>query len=168
MVPVTLPERHGRARVTLFDDRVVKQFSTVERFLREKSFYELVPWACPTLLDADRDRLALTVERLPVAVDLPDWRPIDELKVLLAYLFYCGVHHRDVHVKNIVSDGGAPKLIDWETAIVDQSAVASYDLVGPELSGVPKPVELEGYQTQFWGGNTRFSIARFYGLPRCS
>lgn len=160
-----LPERHGRAVTILGDGWVAKTFRDRDRFELECSFHGLVPWAMPRVLDTSTVACTVVTERLPVAVDLPDWRPVAELRALLERLERAGVHHRDVHTKNIVrgADGG-PLLIDWETATIAPGK-PSYDLHGPDRSGIAVPSEHDGYTPQWWGATTRWSIRRAWETP---
>ena len=159
MVPVV--QRHDRSTVDLYDDHVVKRFTNRDAMNRELSIYQFIPWACPRLLDFDD--MSIMIERRPLAVDHPEWRPVNAMRALIDRLFSMNIHHRDIHAKNIVmGHDGEPLLIDWETAITQQ-ADESYDLVGPS-SGVPKPIEHDGYQAQWWGsGATRFALDRWWG-----
>lgn len=156
----TLPQRHDRAVVTLHDDVVVKTFSDVAAADRECTWYSEFGWATPWMVD--RDGATVVIERLPLAVELPDWRPVAEMRALLERLHRCNVHHRDVHAKNVVRmPDGSPRLIDWETALI-QSCGWSYDLHGPDRSGIPKPEIHARFRAQWWGGDTPFSLGRFW------
>ena len=156
----TLPKRHGRAVVELHDDRVVKTFADASYAEREWRWYARFPWATPRMVS--RDGATVIVERLPLASELPDWRPVDQMKALLERLHASHVHHRDVHAKNVVRmPDGSPRLIDWETALI-QRADYSYDIHGPDLSGVDKPAEHEGYSPQWWDAGTKFSLGRWW------
>lgn len=155
-----LPERHGRALTMLGDGWVAKTFRDRERFTRELGFYRLVPHAAPAVLDVVESTATIVTQRLPVAHGLPGWRPVAELRALLEDLAARGVHHRDVHTKNVVRHpDGHPLLVDWETATV-RSGCPSYDLYGPDRSGIDPPVEHDGYTPQWWGASTRWSIGR--------
>lgn len=156
-----LPKRHGRTVVEIHDEWVVKRFTGRRAKDRERFFYMLLPDCCPRLLD--HDDMSLTIERLPVATELPEWKPVAQTRALIERIFAAGVHHRDVHAKNLVRGrDGSPLLIDWETACI-QRADRSYDLVGPDASGVPTPVEHDGYQAQWWdSGATRFALGRWF------
>lgn len=157
---VTLPQRHGRSTVTLHDHFVVKQHHDRARFVLELDCYRTFRDSAPKLFKWDRETLTLTIERLPLACDLPEWKPVAQLRALLERLEARGVHHRDVHTKNIVrAADGSPLLIDWETAIVAHGC-PSYDLFGPEVSGISKPVEHTDYAAQWWDAGTRWSIGR--------
>jgi hypothetical protein len=88
---------------------------------------------------------------------------VAELHVLLLRLHAEGVHHRDVHVRNLVrAADGRPLLIDWETAIHWPSAL-SYDLHGPDASGVPVPEIHAAHTPQWWGSPQRMSIRSQWG-----
>lgn len=133
-------QTHGRiprSYVEVGPDVTVKRFVRPESAAHELSFYKLVPWACPELLD--HDELTLTMRTYECAVDLPDWKPLGELRALLQRLHRVGVHHRDLHVKNVLRrPDGSPVLIDWECAVVMRTHL-SYDLSGPGVSKVPVP-----------------------------
>ncbi len=88
---------------------------------------------------------------------LPEWRPVEALRELLGALHAEGIHHRDVHLKNVVRRSGRPLLIDWETAIFHPSEF-SYDLWGPEKSGVPIPDIHRRMIPAWWGSKLRMSI----------
>lgn len=159
-----LPQRHDRATVTIDTTRgeVVKRFTDPMRCAREVMFYTAVPWACPTMISHTDD--TLTVELLPTAVELADWKPVAATRTLLERLHANHVHHRDVHAKNLVrAADGSPRLIDWETATIRQTTM-SYDLHGPDASGIEKPEEHDGYQAQWWdSGATGFALGRWFG-----
>lgn len=158
-------ETRRRARLEFYDNAVVKIPDDPAAVEAEARWYRLVPWATPELLHVDNERLV--VARYPTSAELGpvDWRPVTALRALLERLWHDhGIHHRDVHAKNIVRmPDGTPRLIDWETAVVDRSARDSYDLIGPTC-GVPKPDVHEGFSDQWWGARTRFSVARWWGL----
>ena len=150
---------HGRAALQIADDYVVKEFTDPDSCERERRIYEQFPQFCPRLLDATDS--TLTIERLPVAVDDPTWRPVEATIELLEALNTVGLHHRDAHVKNLVRGPDGPLLIDWETAVV-APGVPSYDLYGPDVSGVPSPTIHKGWPDQYWGTPTRFSFGRWW------
>lgn len=163
MTPLTLPQRHGRSTITVHGDVVVKEHADIEAARREAWWYDQFPWACPRLLG--HSGATLVIERHPVAAEEPEWRPVAAMRALLERLHLCGVHHRDVHAKNVVRmPDDSPRLIDWETATMAWTE-RSYDLAGPEASGIDKPVEHEGYSEQWWGGPTRWSLGRFWEAP---
>lgn len=152
-----------RAMVKVGRSCTVKRYATAAAAWAEVEWYERVPWAAPRLLDVEG--AALIVETLPVAAALPGWRPAAALRELLEALHAEGVHHRDVHVRNIVRAGdGRPLLIDWETAI-HQPAALSYDLHGPDASGVPVPEIHAGLTPQWWGSPQPASISKRWRAP---
>lgn len=156
----TLRKRHDRAVVELHDDRVIKTFATDKAAEREWRWYAQFPWATPKMVS--RNGSTVVLQRLPLASELPEWRPVDQMRTLLERLHRSHVHHRDVHALNVVRmPDGTPRLIDWETAFV-QRCDYSYDLHGPELSGIPKPVEHDGYSAQWWGAGTKYSLGRWW------
>lgn len=142
------------------EDVTVKRFASEAAAAHEVSFYRLVPWACPPLLDVDG--LTLTMRTLPVAVDLADWKPADELAELLCDIHAEDVHHRDVHVGNVVRGVDGPLLIDWECAIRMHTDL-SYDLHGPEPSGVPVPGIHRNLEPCWWYGRRNMSIYHAWG-----
>lgn len=101
----------------------------------ELHWYRTVPFACPALIDHN-DR-HLVIESWPTGTSVHDDYPFAALRELLEDLETHGVHHRDVHPGNIVLTDDGPRLIDWESAIWCDAP--SYDLHGPDISGVPKP-----------------------------
>ena len=144
-----------RAKLVVLPDRTIKTYQDPALAEVEVGWYQRVPWACPRLLDFDG--LALVIETCHAGTDLPDWRPVDELRKLLGALHTEGIHHRDVHLRNVVRRSGLPLLIDWETAIFHPSKF-SYDLSGPEKSGVPVPVIHRRMIPAWWGSRQRMSI----------
>jgi hypothetical protein len=146
-----------RATVRVRPDRTIKRHRTAAAAAAEAAWYERVPWAAPRLLDVT-GRILVVETCTPQVRCGPRWRPVAELHALLARLHAEGIHHRDVHVRNIVRgpDGG-PLLIDWETAIHQPSAM-SYDLYGPDASGVPVPEIHAQHIPQWWGSPQRYSI----------
>ena len=144
----------------MHDDVVLKRHRDETRYLLERLMYRRMSDTTPKLIHCDDEALTLIIERLPLAPDLPDWKPAAQLRALLERLEVRGVHHRDVHTKNIVrARDGSPLLIDWETAVFAPGC-PSYDLYGPEVSTISKPVEHEGYSAQWWDAGTRWSIGR--------
>jgi Ser/Thr protein kinase RdoA (MazF antagonist) len=149
-----------RSSVLLGRGHVTKVFATEHAADREAEWYARFPWACPRLLS--RDGATLVTERLPLAPRYRDRRNARALKELLEELHKAGVHHRDVHLGNVVLGPKGPLLIDWETAI-EQPAPVSYDLYGPEASGVPLPEIHSGLTPQWWGSGHRLSIGKRWG-----
>lgn len=144
-----------RAKILVEPDHVIKTYEDPMLAAAEADWYRLVPWACPRLLDLDG--ATLTIERCEPATDVPEWRPVAALRELLSALHAEGIHHRDLHVKNVVGRSGSPLLIDWETAILWPSE-RSYDLVGPDASGVPIPEIHTRLIPAWWGSRERMSI----------
>jgi tRNA A-37 threonylcarbamoyl transferase component Bud32 len=141
-------------------ERTTKRHRTEAAAEAEAEWYQRVPWAAPRLLDVDGATLVL--ETRPPALRLPGWRPVDELYALLLRLHAEGIHHRDVHVGNVVRGPDGPQLIDWETATRQPSAL-SYDLYGPDASGVPVPGIHARHIPQWWGSQQRMSIKSRWG-----
>lgn len=115
----------------------------------EASYLLNYSWAAPTLLDFSGSTLVM--ERLETPPS--DWRPVTELRSLLEGLGQVGVHHRDAHPGNVMQcpETGWPLLIDWEVAIHWISAGGlSYDLHGPEATGVPKPAQHRHRRGRYW------------------
>lgn len=156
------PSHRGQPRswIDVRQDVTVKRHRTVEAAKAEAAWFAWLPWACPELLDVDGP--TLTMRTLPVASDLDGWKPAAELAELLCAIHREGVHHRDVHVGNVVQDPSGPLLIDWECAIWMPSDL-SYDLHGPEASGVPKPAIHAGLQPCWWYGRRNESIYHRWG-----
>lgn len=145
-----------RATIEINADLVIKTYDDPELAKAEAEWYRRVPWATPTLLDFDGNRLM--IERMIPAVELPGWRPVGEMRQLLGLLHGEGIHHRDVHLKNIVCGrDGQPLLIDWETAI-ERPARLSYDLWGPDESRVPIPLIHTRLIPAWWGSREKWSI----------
>lgn len=151
-----------RAIVRVTPPRTFKRHRTAEAASAEASWYEQLPWACPPLLDID-GRLLVIGTCTPYVRCPPSWRPVTALAELLKRLHAEGVHHRDVHVRNLVRDqDGRPLLIDWETA-VRQPSDLSYDLYGPDASGVPVPPIHARHTPQWWGSPQKMSIKSQWG-----
>lgn len=136
----------------------VKRYRTEEEAAQEAWWYKRVPWAAPPLVCREGQDLILPT--LPVAADFPSWTPVADLRALLGRLHSEGVHHRDVHTKNVVmGERGNPLLIDWETAVEQESGL-SYDMYGPDESGVPVPPMHERLviAPQWWGSRQPYAI----------
>ena len=154
-----------RSALTISGGVVRKQYDAPSMAAAEICWYQQVPWACPRLIDADPEKGYLIIEFGRPAQDHPDMRPAGALAELLYALHDMTIHHRDVHVGNVVFDRtGQPLLIDWETAI--RCGGPSYDLHGPLVSGVPVPeihtVLPSGY-TMWWGSAHYSSIRNRWG-----
>lgn len=151
-----------RATVRVRPDRTIKRHRTEAAAAAEAAWYERVPWAAPRLLDLAGRTLVIET-CTPQARCGPRWRPVAELHALLLRLHAEGIHHRDVHVRNIVrGQDGRPLLIDWETA-THQPTDLSYDLHGPDASGVPVPEIHAQHTPQWWGSAQRMSIKSQWG-----
>ena len=151
-----------RATVRVAPGRTLKKHGTAEAASAEAAWYERVPWAAPRLLDID-GRMLLIETCVPYVRCPPSWRPAADLAALLRRLHAEGIHHRDVHVANLVCDrDGHPLLIDWETAIY-RPAPLSYDLCGPDASGVPAPAIHARHTPQWWGSPQKMSIRSQWG-----
>lgn len=159
--PAGVPER---AIVHVGPEWTVKRYRQRRDARAEVGWYERVPWAAPRPVYVEG--ADLIIPTLPVAANNPKWRPAQELVDLLNRLSEQGIHHRDVHTKNIVMGAdGSPLLIDWETAGIYGTSV-SYDLYGPEVSTVPMPRihERLGVAAQWWGSGQPYSIGREWGV----
>jgi hypothetical protein len=145
-----------RAVVEVRPDVTIKTYRDPIAAAEEANWYKIVPWAAPKLIDFDG--LSLVIETCDRATDHLDWRPVAALRDLLTMLHDEAIHHRDLHLKNVVRGrDGRPLLIDWETAII-HPADLSYDLVGPEASGVPIPMIHRRFIPAWWGSRERMSI----------
>jgi hypothetical protein len=101
-------------------------------------------WGAP-VVNVDPGSLSVTYERgVRVSRHTPAWV---ELLDLIGSLHAVGVHHRDVHLGNLLRFSGSLRLIDWETAI-EVPGAASYDLDGP-TEAVPLPVLHEGLPAMY-------------------
>jgi hypothetical protein len=151
-----------RARVAVLPDRTTKTYKIPSLAAAEASWYRRVPWATPRLLDFDG--LKLTIETRHAGTAFPHWRPADALRELLSALHAEGIHHRDVHLRNVVKGKhGVPLLIDWETAI-ECPAEYSYDLWGPDFSRVPVPDVHRRLLPAWWGSTEKMSIMNQWGV----
>lgn len=93
----------------------------------------------------------------------------DQVIAMFERLYELGVHHRDGHWINVlVNDDNRPRLIDFEWAIVDHNAPCSYDLYGPDVSGVPVPsAHIEDNVAIWWEGSFG-PLAHLFGpIPSC-
>lgn len=69
-------------------------------------------------------------------------------------------------MRNVVKGrAGQPLLIDWETAI-EYPAELSYDLHGPEASGVPIPEIHRRLIPAWWGSREKMSIKNQWEVGR--
>ena len=147
-----------RTTVVLHPDVVIKTYNDPEWAQAELDWYDELPWACPPLLWSDPAAGTLIIKTLPLAANNPDYRPLAKLIDLLECLEVVGVSHRDVHPGNIViNEHGDPLLIDWETAV---ESTLSYDLWGPDESGVPVPEIHQKCGPQWLGSDDPSSLRR--------
>lgn len=146
------------ALVHVMEDVVVKRFHSSAGCEGEAQWYRRYPGFCPELVAVDGPDLV--TRRYPVAWDVPSWRDAKALYRLLSELGAAGVHHRDVHLRNIVIVDGAPRLIDWVTAVEAPGRV-SYDLYG-EAAGIERPPGHVTYQC--WTAPNRWSIREAWGV----
>lgn len=153
-----------RAAVTVTDSVAIKRYRNPADAYAEIDWYQNVGGRfAPRIIDADPERGLLVIEAHPVAHSMSGYRPVDALAELLHIMEAEGLHHRDVHPGNIVASPTGPLLIDWETAIAADAP--SYDLYGPEISGVTVPVihaALPSNYTMWWGSTHRMSIANVW------
>jgi len=147
-----------RNTITMFDDYVAKQFTFEEHYRAELSAYTGLPWATPNLIGYDDTTLTIYTQKLATAEQLTWWRPQNSLRKLLTRLHEAGVNHRDVHVGNVLCDPHrGPVLIDWEHHTRNVGLV-SYDLYGPDKSGVPQPEGQRG-GPMWWDAKHKRAIA---------
>ena len=140
-------------------DHVIKRFRSPEECALEARWYHRFPQFCPELLA--HDACDLVTQRYDVAWETPAWRDAQALVDLCQALFAQGVHHRDIHLRNILIKEGRPLLIDWFTAVEAPHARCSYDLFG-EISCVPKPERHLDFQC--WDTPNQFSIKEAWGV----
>ncbi|AAN12646.1 kinase [Mycobacterium phage Omega] len=125
-------------------------------FQNEVFYYRTFPWATPELLWVDEARLALGIRRGEVLRNCES-PPLLQLAQLLVRLSGLGIHHRDVHIDNVVVIAGEPRLIDWQTAIATSPEAPSYDLYGPSPE-VPPATECP----YWWDSPDPWSIGKFF------
>lgn len=159
MTGVTVLSR-SRACTVIHPNITIKTFYLPADADRELWFYRRFGWACPRLIHAEPG--VLVTETLPVAGNNTDKRPAYDLYRLLKRLDDHHVHHRDVHPGNIVLAPDGPRLIDWETAIVDLRP--SFDLWGPVLSTIPPPIIHRDCGAQWWNSDDENSIRNRWGV----
>lgn len=159
--PVGTVIERPRAVVEIGDVWAAKTFDDPDTLERELGWSQRLPWiACPVI---ERTGDTLVMERLDMAVDVPEWRPVDELRALLVRLGAEGVHHRDLHVLNVGRDRrGAVRVIDWEWTIGGMPG-RSFDLFGPEMSGVPDHRHPNGHPPIWWWGLLEEVPGRWWG-----
>lgn len=151
----------NRAVVVVGAHTTTKIFTDPACCATELHYYQAAPWACPDLVDHGNSHIVIPT--YPTAAMLPDWRPAGELLDLLLRLQAEGIHHRDVHVKNVVKTPTGPKLIDWESAITVPGFL-SYDIYGPYESGLTPPEIHEELIPQHWNSKEFSSIANVWGI----
>lgn len=124
-----------RADIKVTDSHVVKKYHDPALARHEIGWYGMVGGRfAPRLIFSDVVDGLLLIERGRAV-----YRPmVSELVSMLKSMELLGIHHRDVHPGNLVTIDGHLRLIDWETAICDAGA-PSYDLYGPDVSGLPVP-----------------------------
>lgn len=129
----------ARAAITHTFGRVTKRYHDPADAHTEILWYQQLAGhrITPRLIDADPATGTLIIAAHPPAGH--DYRPARQLAELLEQLQELGAAHRDVHPANIVESRHGPLLIDWETAIATAPGAPSYDLHGPDVSGVPVP-----------------------------
>jgi len=144
---------------------VTKYYKDVDTAAREIRWYQDLDYAHPELIDADLDKGVMVTRYYPPCIELPDYRPIGEIVNLLRRLEAEGIHHRDVHIENVVQAPDGPLLIDWETAI-RMPGHKSYDLHGPDSSGVPAPdIHLRFPHYRMWlGAEHKKSLKTVWGI----
>lgn len=154
---MSITVRKRRATLTIGTRTVTKHHHNPEHTKIELDWYRRVPWACPELLDHGPG--FITIARHTAAHHDPAYRPVEQLAELLTHLESLGIHHRDVHAANVVAGPGGPLLIDWECAVTQTAR--SYDLYGPEISGVPVPdihLKVRSGYVMWWGSPHPMSI----------
>lgn len=158
-----------KTRSTITIDRhkrtVTKRYKNLETARTEIRWYQTLDYGHPQLLDADPDAGIMITRYHAPCTELPNYRPIRGLIRLLKQLQTDGIHHRDVHIENIVQAPQGPLLIDWETGI-HQPGHRSYDLYGPDESGVPAPdIHLRWPHYRMWiGSDHRKSVKTVWNL----
>ena len=154
-----------RATCVINGNTCVKQYANPTDAHNEIGWYQRIGGLyAPKLIDADPSRGQLVIAAHPVAQ--ANYQPAQQLRELLEAMERDHIHHRDVHPGNIVAAPQGPLLIDWETAI--EADAPSYDLHGPEKSGVPIPAihaALNNGYMMWWGSSHRMSIANVWS-PR--
>ncbi len=125
--------KRPRATIVVGSEHTTKTFHDLDAFDRERNWYIDLPWATPKLISARNGVITMKTGQIARHGD------IEELVNLLNRLQCNGIHHRDVHPRNIVHTPDGMRLIDWETAIAGEPGAPSYDLNGPGGSGVPVP-----------------------------
>lgn len=146
-----------RAVLHLGETYVIKRFSCEKECTREASWYYRIPWAIPELIA--HSPLDLVTRRYPVASKEPDWRDAPGLRALLERLARLHIHHRDVHLANVVRGPDGPLLIDWEYA-VEHPSVRPYDLYGPDESDVPPPPDQKPQFHRWWKTDDHVGVSK--------
>lgn len=146
-------------RVSIRDGLVFKQFRSPVEYEHEWQFYRDFGQYAPRVVKLLPEDLTIVCEA-GLLIDSPTESHINQLASILGVLAAEGVHHRDVHPKNIVDTPDGVKLLDWETAI--RHSGRSYDLCGPV--DVPVPVQHGGLLPQWWESNDIGSIRNVWGV----
>lgn len=158
-----LASHNYRSHVLLGDGFVKKIFSCESSLRNELYFYNLFPTFSPEVFEV-KPRV-LIMERLLTVSDFgKDGISRESVYEMLLNISEAGVHHRDAHILNIAIDKtNNPKLLDWETAIEYKSPF-SYDLFGPDISGVPIPPIYQeyGFLPEWWGAGLDFSLGKWF------
>lgn len=162
-MPRVISNPGKRAVLTFHDDHVEKRYHDREDMHPEYQWYMLLGgMVAPHLLDADILQGVLRIELgEPIGEPCPE-----ELYGLLRWMEARGIHHRDVHPGNLVRVQGGLRIIDWETAIRCEG-VPSYDLYGPDVSGVSVPVihsQLRSGYQMWWNSRHRASVKSRWGV----
>lgn len=174
MIPSSLPvARRVTARAVierLHDGTIVKRFKTPGAARAEVRWYLQLEHLgiTPRLLSFTES--ALCLEACPTAEELgaEAWHPYQALLELVTRLgAESGVHHRDVHARNVVQlPGGRPGLIDWETA-VHVPNVGLYDLHGPNPY-IPRPDIHRARYVMYWTADHPLAMSAFWrGFEEC-
>lgn len=160
----------ARASITFGRGIVTKQYRDPADAVAEISWYQQLAGQriCPRLIDAHPDTGTLILaQHTPAGLD---YQPVRQLADLLFELEALGVAHRDVHPGNILAGPRGPLLIDWETAVTTPG-VPSYDLYGPDASGVDVPSIHQAIRSRnsphgycmWWASPHRWSIRNQWG-----
>ena len=135
-------------------------------WIREMAAYNLLPWACPELLNWGERWLE--TERCVPILDL-EWEAsrayIEPLRELIGKINAAGWWHCDVSLVNVVIHYyRGVLLIDWEN-LRPASSTISYDLFGARAAGVSqsvwKPHQPDGV---WWGGGWKYHPATYWKL----
>lgn len=153
-----IARKNHRAWLEILPDVVIKTYYDPPAAQWELSWYVSATRYTPPLIESWRGRLVMARGE-PVTEPAPD-----ELFAMLHDMQAEGIHHRDVWVGNLVTIGGELRLIDWETAT--HADTPSYDLYGPDVSGLPIPdihAALRNYR-MWWDSDHPQSISSLWGV----